>query len=132
MEILEWIRFIFAAVFLLGGVVIFLVEIFGMYRFRFVLNRMQIAATGDTLGLGLCLIGLMIANGANLVTAKMLLVLLFFWIASPVSSHVLSRMEYTTDEQVTDHLRILTLEEAEKEIRDEHIYYAFAGISGGV
>ncbi len=58
---------------------------------------------------------------ANLVTAKMLLVLLFFWIASPVSSHVLSRMEYTTDEQVTDHLRILTLEEAEKEIRDEHI-----------
>ena len=121
MEILEWIRFIFAAVFLLGGVVIFLVEIFGMYRFRFVLNRMQIAATGDTLGLGLCLIGLMIANGANLVTAKMLLVLLFFWIASPVSSHVLSRMEYTTDEQVTDHLRILTLEEAAKEIRDEHI-----------
>ena len=104
-----------------SGVVIFLVEIFGMYRFRFVLNRMQIAATGDTLGLGLCLIGLMIANGANLVTAKMLLVLLFFWIASPVSSHVLSRMEYTTDEQVTDHLRILTLEEAEKEIRDEHI-----------
>ena len=30
MEILEWIRFIFAAVFLLGGVVIFLVEIFGL------------------------------------------------------------------------------------------------------
>ena len=126
MVVLEWIRFIFAAVFLLGGVVIFLVEIFGMYRFRFVLNRMQIAATGDTLGLGLCLIGLMIANGANAVTAKMLLVLLFFWIASPVSSHVLSRMEYTTDEHVTDHLRILPLEEAEREIQeqedgDEHI-----------
>ncbi|MDE6904733.1 MAG: monovalent cation/H(+) antiporter subunit G [Lachnospiraceae bacterium] len=126
MEILEWIRFILAAAFLLGGIVIFLVEIFGMYRFRFVLNRMQIAATGDTLGLGLCLIGLMVANGANPATAKMLLVLLFFWIASPVSSHVLSRMEYTTDEKITDHLRILTLEEAEREIkeqedRDEHI-----------
>lgn len=119
MEVLEWIRFILSVVFLLGGVVIFLVEIFGMYRFRFVLNRMQIAATGDTLGLGLCLIGLMIANGANFTTAKMLLVLLFFWIASPVSSHVLSRMEYTTDEHITDHLRIVTLEEVEKEMREE-------------
>lgn len=119
MEVLEWIRFILSVVFLLGGVVIFLVEIFGMYRFRFVLNRMQIAATGDTLGLGLCLIGLMIANGANLVTAKMLLVLLFFWAASPVSSHVLSRMEYTTDEHITDHLRIVTLEEVEKEMKEE-------------
>ena len=90
-----------------------------MYRFRFVLNRMQIAATGDTLGLGLCLIGLMIANGANAASAKMFLVLLFFWIASPVSSHVLSRMEYTTDEHVEEHLRIVTLEEVEREMKEE-------------
>lgn len=125
MEILEWVRFVVSLAFLIGGVAIFLVEIFGMYRFRFVLNRMQIAATGDTLGLGLCLIGLMIANGANAATAKMFLVLLFFWIASPVSSHVLSRMEFTTDEHVEEHLRIVTLEEVEKEMReegkDEHI-----------
>lgn len=119
MEILEWIRFILSLSFLIGGVVIFLVEIFGMYRFRFVLNRMQIAATGDTLGLGLCLIGLMIANGANAASAKMFLVLLFFWIASPVSSHVLSRMEYTTDEHVEEHLRIVTLEEVEREMKEE-------------
>ena len=119
MEILEWIRLILSLSFLIGGVVIFLVEIFGMYRFRFVLNRMQIAATGDTLGLGLCLIGLMIANGANAASAKMFLVLLFFWIASPVSSHVLSRMEYTTDEHVEEHLRIVTLEEVEREMKEE-------------
>lgn len=119
MEILEWIRLILSLSFLIGGVVIFLVEIFGMYRFRFVLNRMQIAATGDTLGLGLCLIGLMIANGANAASAKMFLVLLFFWIASPVSSHVLSRMEYTTDEHIEEHLRIVTLEEVEREMREE-------------
>lgn len=119
MEILEWIRFILSLSFLIGGIVIFLVEIFGMYRFRFVLNRMQIAATGDTLGLGLCLIGLMIANGANAASAKMFLVLLFFWIASPVSSHVLSRMEYTTDEHVEEHLRIVTLEEVEREMKEE-------------
>lgn len=119
MEILEWIRLILSLSFLIGGVVIFLVEIFGMYRFRFVLNRMQIAATGDTLGLGLCLIGLMIANGANAASAKMFLVLLFFWIASPVSSHVLSRMEYTTDEHIEEHLRIVTLEEVEREMKEE-------------
>ena len=116
MEILEWIRFCLSMVFL---IVIFLIEVFGVYRFRFVLNRMQIAATGDTLGLCLSLIGLMIANGLNGTTAKMLLVLMFFWLASPVCSHVLSRMEYSTDEHLTDNLRFVTLEEVEQELKQE-------------
>ncbi len=120
MAVVEWIRFLLTIFFILFGMSIFFLEIFGVYRFRFVLNRMQIAATGDTLGIGLCLFGLMIANGWNAATAKMALVIVFLWCASPVSSHVIARLEYTTDETLPENCRIVTLEEAEKEGEEEH------------
>lgn len=115
MAILEWIRFVCVVVLLLAGVSIFLLELFGVFRFRFVLNRMQAAATGDTLGIGLCMLGLILANGVNFTSAKMLLVIVFLWFASPVSSHVIARLEYTTDETLTDHCRIVTPEELTEE-----------------
>ena len=115
MAVIEWIRFFLAVFFILFGMAIFFLELFGVYRFRFVLNRMQIAATGDTLGIGLCLVGLMIANGWNAATAKMALGVVFLWCASPVSSHVIARLEYTTDETLFDNCRMVTLEEVNGE-----------------
>lgn len=115
MAAIEWIRFFIVIGFLLFGMSIFFLEIFGVYRFRFVLNRMQIAATGDTLGIGLCLIGLMIANGWDAATAKMALVIVFLWCASPVSSHMIARLEYTTDATLLENCRMMSLEDAEKE-----------------
>lgn len=115
MAAIEWIRFFIVIAFLLFGMSIFFLEIFGVYRFRFVLNRMQIAATGDTLGIGLCLIGLMIANGWDATTAKMALVIVFLWCASPVSSHMIARLEYTTDATLLENCRMMSLEDAEKE-----------------
>ncbi|MBO5373402.1 MAG: monovalent cation/H(+) antiporter subunit G [Lachnospiraceae bacterium] len=120
MPAIEWIRFGLVVFFILFGLSIFFLEIFGVYRFKFVLNRMQIAATGDTLGIGLCLVGLMIANGWNAATAKMALVIVFLWCASPVSSHVIARLEYTTDETLMENCRIVTIEEAEAEGETEN------------
>ena len=105
MEIIEWIRFILAAVFLF-------LEIFGVFRFKYVLNRMQIAATGDTLGIGLCLVGLMIANGWNAATAKIALVVVFLWCASPVSSHMIARLQMSTDKRILDHCRVIVIKNA--------------------
>lgn len=119
MAAIEWIRFFLVVVFILFGVAIFFMEIFGVYRFKFVLNRMQIAAAGDTLGIASCLVGIMIANGWNAATAKMALVIVFLWCASPVSSHVIARLEYTTDETLLDNCRIVTVEEAEAEDKKE-------------
>ncbi len=101
---------------LVFGMSIFFLEIFGVYRFKFVLNRMQIAATGDTLGIGLCLIGLMVANGWDATTAKLALVIVFLWCASPVSSHMIARLEYTTDQTLLENCRMVSMEEAEKEV----------------
>ncbi len=48
MQTLEWVRFFAVLLFLVSGISIFFLELFGVFRFRFVLNRMQVAATGDT------------------------------------------------------------------------------------
>lgn len=115
MTAIEWIRFFTAAAFLLFGMAIFFLEVFSTYRFKYVLNRMQIAATGDTLGIGLCLVGLMIANGWNWTTAKLALVIVFLWCASPVSSHMISRLQMFTDKRILDHCRIIMIRNKKKD-----------------
>ncbi|MDO4332697.1 MAG: monovalent cation/H(+) antiporter subunit G [Eubacteriales bacterium] len=100
--ILEWIRFIVGAVVLCIGLVTFALEVFGVYRFHFVLNRMHAAAMGDTLGIGISLIGLIIFSGFNFTSLKMFLVVVLLWFASPVSSHLIARLEVTTDEELED------------------------------
>lgn len=96
--ILQWIRFIVGGLILLIGLLTFALEVFGVYRFHYVLNRMHAAAMGDTLGIGISLIGLIIFSGLNFTSLKMLLVILFLWCASPVSSHLIARLEVTTNE----------------------------------
>ena len=102
MQVLEWLQFIIGTLVLLSGLFLFAIEVFGSYRFQFVLNRMHAAAIGDTLGIGLCLLGLMIVTGFNLTSVKILLVILFLWFASPVSSHLIARFEVTTNEKLKD------------------------------
>lgn len=107
---MEWLRFGLAAVFLTVGVLFMMFATFGVYRYRFVLNRMHSAAMGDTLGLLSCLLGLMIITGFSFTTLKLLLVIMCLWIASPVASHLISRLEVTTDEDVEKECRIIKRE----------------------
>ena len=100
MEIVEWLRFIIGTAVLFTGLVIFLLEIIGVFKFHYVLNRMHAAAMGDTLGLGVSLIGLIIFSGFNFTTLKLALIILFLWFASPVSSHLITRLEITTNEEL--------------------------------
>ncbi len=114
MAVIEWIRFLIGAAFLLSGLVIFIFEIIGVFRFKYVLNRMHAAAMGDTLGIGSSFVGLMIMNGLNFTTLKMFLVVLFLWFSSPVSSHLIARLEVTTDEEPTQHYREIDLDDKSK------------------
>lgn len=106
MGIFEWIRLIAGSIFLLSGLVTFFTEIFGVFHFRYVLNRMHATAMGDTLGISSCMIGLMIFSGWNFTTLKLLLVVVFLWFASPVSSHVLARLEVATNENLEEHCTV--------------------------
>lgn len=106
MNAVEWIRLIIGCLFILVGMVIFFTELFGVFHFNYVLNRMHAAAMGDTLGISACLIGLMIFSGLNFTTLKMFLIIVFLWFASPVSSHVLSRLEAATNDNLSSHCEI--------------------------
>ncbi len=106
MNAVEWLRLIVGCLFILIGMVIFFTELFGVFHFKYVLNRMHAAAMGDTLGISACLIGLMIFSGLNFTTLKMFLIIVFLWFASPVSSHVLSRLEAATNENLSAHCEI--------------------------
>ena len=106
MSAVEWIRFLIGSLFLLTGMVIFFTELFGVFHFNFVLNRMHAAAMGDTLGISSCLIGLMIFSGVNFTTLKLFFIIIFLWFSSPVSSHVLSRLEVATNAKLSEHCEI--------------------------
>ena len=98
MEVLAWIRFILGAILIILGLLIFVVEMVGVYRFKYVLNRMHAAAMGDTLGLTASLLGVILINGWNFSTIKFIFIIVFFWFASPTSSHLLADFEILTDQ----------------------------------
>jgi len=100
MQILEWVRFLAGTGLLVLGLGIFVLQIFGVYKFKYVLNRMHAAAMGDTLGIGVSLSGLILLSGWNFTSLKLTLVIVFLWLASPVSSHLISRLEVVTNEHL--------------------------------
>ena len=67
---------------------------------------MHAAAMGDTLGISSCLLGLMFFSGFNFTTLKLALIVLFLWCTSPVSSHVLARLEVATNDNLDAHCLI--------------------------
>lgn len=98
--ILQIIRLIAGTVFLACGLMVFLFELYGVFKMKYAMNRMHSAAMGDTLGLLLSLIGVMIFSGLNFTTLKLFLIIVFFWLSSPVSSHLLSKLVLRTDDKI--------------------------------
>ena len=120
LEILEWVKLVIGGALIICGLIIFLIELYAIFHFRYVLNRMHAAAMGDTLGISVSLVGLMIFSGFNFTTLKMMLIVIFLWFASPVSSHLLARLEFTTNENLKSHCQVYkNLADLEKEIKQE-------------
>lgn len=94
---IDWIIFIISNTLILVGLFIACSAVIGLYRFDFVVNRMHAAAMNDTLGILLVLMGLMIQSGFQYATLKMLIIIIFFWFASPVSGHLITKMQITID-----------------------------------
>lgn len=103
---LEWVRLVSASVCLVIGIVFMILAVFGVNRFHKALNRMHAAAMGDTLGILFVFIGLILMKGLSMDSMKLLLVILFFWMAGPVSGHMISRLEAMTDENLGEILVI--------------------------
>ena len=96
---LDWLRFGLGALLMLGGLFVLVTAVLGQFRFRSALNRIHAAALVDTLGILLMLAGLIVLAGWSVVSLKLLLVIAFLWLTSPVSSHLLGKLTVT----LTDH-----------------------------
>ncbi len=97
------IRTVIAAAFIIFGLLLFIIQMIGVYKFNFVMNRMHAAAIGDTLAMMSCLIGLVIYSGLNFTSLKLLLVIVFMCFTSPVSSHLITNLEVETNEKASTH-----------------------------
>ncbi len=97
---LAWIRLVVSAGCLFLGLVFMILAVVGVNRFHKALNRMHAAAMGDTLGILFVILSLIIMKGFSMDSLKLVLVILFFWMASPVSGHMISRLEVMTNQQL--------------------------------
>ena len=76
---------------LLAGAFFCLVGAWGLLRMPDFYTRMHAASVLETLGADLILLGLVLQAGFTLVAAKLLLIGLLIFFASPTASHALAR-----------------------------------------
>ncbi|SHH62899.1 monovalent cation/H(+) antiporter subunit G [Clostridium grantii] len=87
-------RVIIATIFLFGGLFFFMVGTIGILRFKDVFTRAHSAAKCDTLGAMLSLTSLIIYNGINWVSLKIILIIIFIWITNPTATHIITKGAY--------------------------------------
>ncbi|MBQ0042565.1 MAG: monovalent cation/H(+) antiporter subunit G [Lachnospiraceae bacterium] len=106
METINMICQIAGIVFLFLAMLVFVFQIVGIFRYKFLLNKMHVAGMGDTLALFLAAIGLILLSGFNMTSVKLALVFVFMWFTSPTSSHLIAGMEVLTDKTVKNHVDV--------------------------
>ena len=126
---MEWIRFILTAVLVLAGLVFCGIGVYGMFKFKYAANRMHAAAVVDTMGISLCMLGFAISAPDLFSGLKIALVIVFWWLSSPVASHLLCRLEITTDEQRGEYMNVHTMTLKQEREAAEAAVYAAAGIN---
>lgn len=83
---------------ILGGLFFFFTGTLGLLRFPDVYTRLHAAGKCDTLGAQLMLLGLAIANGWNLVSIKLLLIVVFLFLVNPTATHAMIRAAVNSGE----------------------------------
>ena len=111
---MELIRFICAAFFISCGLILFGSATMGLYRLKFILNRIHASAKCDTLASVLILIGICIITGFTFTTLKIILVAIFIWLTNPVSIFMIGRAEVNTNPYLSDNVRFVDISSKSK------------------
>ena len=104
---LEWLRFAVALVMMAFGLVAFLTTSIGLYRYSYVLNRIHVAAKCDTAGMMLCLGSLIVKSGLTMTSLRLLMLIVFLWIANPVASHLIAYLEIATNPRIDEEFEVI-------------------------
>jgi len=122
---MEWIRFAITALLMVSGLFFCAIGVLGLFRFKYAANRMHAAAIVDTLGISLCMIGFAVSAPDLFSGLKILLVVVFWWLSSPVASHLLCRLEIETDEQRDEYMTVhMDTLKREREAAEAAVYEA--------
>ncbi|MBP3890569.1 MAG: monovalent cation/H(+) antiporter subunit G [Solobacterium sp.] len=97
---MEQIRFLLGTIFILAGLFVFGIATLGLFRFRYVLNRVHVAAKCDSLASLLVCVGLMFYAGNLGSILKLLLVVILIWLSNPVASHLVCKIEVETNKEI--------------------------------
>ena len=116
---LDIIRFVIAAALTATGLFCLLSGVVGVYKFRYALSRVHAAALLDTVGILLMLLGVIVATGFTVASAKMLVVIAFLWLTSPVSGHLIGRLEVTINDDLDKDAEVLDRAYVEQEKEPE-------------
>ena len=100
------IREILAALLIGLGLICCCIAMYGVYRMDYVLTRIHAAAIIDTLGTLLIFAGMILLRGLGWASAKILLILAFQWITSPVSTHRISKVEILSNPDYDKHCEV--------------------------
>lgn len=103
---MEWLRFMAVTLFLAASLGMAVISVAGVFKFKFVLNRMHAAAICDSFVLLLAMTGVAIAYGFCAAAMKVLLIVLLIWVASPVSGHMIARLEVTTNKRLSEECEV--------------------------
>lgn len=85
---------IFGWIFVVAGSVFVIIGGIGLLRLPDFYSRIHAAGITDTMGAWLILIGLMFSAGWSLVTAKLVMLLFFLLLTSPLASHALAKAAF--------------------------------------
>lgn len=80
--------------FLMAGSVFLLIGGLGLIRLPDFYTRIHAAGITDTMGAWLILIGLMFSAGWTLISVKLLMLLFFLAVTSPLASHALAKAAF--------------------------------------
>ena len=80
-----------ATICFIGSFVAFGLGTLGLFRFPDPYTRMHGVGIGDTLGVGLMGIGLLLLSPSWILRAKLLAILLLFWIINPTMTHLIAK-----------------------------------------
>jgi multicomponent Na+:H+ antiporter subunit G len=80
-----------SSLFITVGALSIIVGLLGVYRMPDFYTRLHAASIIDTLGAMLILFGLILYYGFNIVSLKLLLILIFILITTPTAAHALAK-----------------------------------------
>lgn len=85
------IRTILAGVLIISGCLLILISSLGVIRFPDFYSRLHPAGKSDTMGQTMVLLGLIIFEGFDLISVKLIIIMIFFYVANPTATHFISK-----------------------------------------